>query len=103
MPARSMGSPAKMPKKIVPMLAQLATEPPRGADWMYELKWDGVRAVCFFNDGQVRFDSRKSTAIERQYPELQAMAGLLKWRFEQVGIRVTGSARTGKMKNPKSE
>ncbi len=29
-----------------------------------------------------------------------AMAGLLKWRFEQVGIRVTGSARTGKMKNP---
>ena len=78
MPARSLGTPAKMPKKIVPMLAHLAAEPPRGADWMYELKWDGVRAVCFFAGGQVRFDSRKSTPIERQYPELQAMAGLLK-------------------------
>lgn len=78
MPARSLGTPAKMPKKIVPMLAQLATEPPRGADWMFELKWDGVRAVCFFSGGQIRFDSRKSTPIERQYPELQSIAQRLK-------------------------
>lgn len=78
MPARSRGTPAKMPKKIVPMLAQLATEVPRGPDWMWELKWDGVRAMLFFSDGKIRIDSRKSTPIERQYPELQAIAGLLK-------------------------
>jgi serine-type D-Ala-D-Ala carboxypeptidase/endopeptidase (penicillin-binding protein 4) len=29
-----------------------------------------------------------------------AMAGLFKWRLEQNGVRVTGSARTGKLKNP---
>lgn len=29
-----------------------------------------------------------------------AMAGLLKWRFEESGIRITGEARTGKAKNP---
>lgn len=73
MPPRSRGTPAKMPKKIVPMLAQIGTEVPRGPDWMWELKWDGVRAVLFFADGKIRIDSRKSTPIERQYPELQAI------------------------------
>jgi D-alanyl-D-alanine carboxypeptidase len=32
-----------------------------------------------------------------------AMAGLLKWRLEANGIRVTGTSRTGKMKNPNSQ
>ncbi|HEY6171767.1 MAG TPA: D-alanyl-D-alanine carboxypeptidase/D-alanyl-D-alanine-endopeptidase [Candidatus Kapabacteria bacterium] len=29
-----------------------------------------------------------------------AMAGLFKWRLEENGVRVTGNARTGKVKNP---
>ena len=78
MPGRSRGTPAKMPKKIVPMLAALTTEAPRGPDWMWEIKWDGVRAMVFFSDGAVRIDSRKSTPIERTYPELQAIAGQLR-------------------------
>jgi len=74
LPARSRGHASKMPSKVAPMLAQLTTEAPRGSDWIYEVKWDGVRAVAFLDHGQLRLDSRKSTPIERQYPELQAMS-----------------------------
>ena len=42
-----------MPKIITPMLAQIGKgEPPAGDDWVYEIKWDGVRAICYIEDGK---------------------------------------------------
>ncbi|MBZ5523191.1 MAG: hypothetical protein LAP21_13220 [Acidobacteriia bacterium] len=63
---------AAMPATVGPMLAVLG-EPksmPIGTDWVYEVKWDGVRALIFVDKGQVRILSRKGTSIEKQYPEL---------------------------------
>ncbi len=37
---------APMPRNVSPMLATLATRPPSGDSWLYEVKWDGVRALC---------------------------------------------------------
>src|ERR1017187_4510647 len=36
--------PAEMPASIEPMMAMLADRVPRGEDWLFEVKWDGVRS-----------------------------------------------------------
>ena len=43
------------------------------AKWIYEVKWDGVRAICYIQDGQVRMVSRNGNVIDRQYPELSIL------------------------------
>src|ERR1039458_3869677 len=61
---------AAMPAAIEPMLATLAGQPPRGAEWLFEVKWDGVRAIAFIEREEVRIASRSGLRCERQYPEL---------------------------------
>jgi bifunctional non-homologous end joining protein LigD len=64
----------KLPEIGTPMLAQIGKgEPPSGNDWTYEVKWDGVRAICYIQDGQVRMVSRNGNVIDRQYPELSIL------------------------------
>jgi bifunctional non-homologous end joining protein LigD len=62
-----------MPAAIEPMLATLAEHPPRGDDWLFEVKWDGVRAIAFVDHEEVRLQSRSGVRCERQYPELAAI------------------------------
>lgn len=59
-----------MPGAIEPMKATLVEHPPKGEDWFFEIKWDGVRAVCFIEGGDLRITSRTGHRCERQYPEL---------------------------------
>jgi bifunctional non-homologous end joining protein LigD len=44
---------AKIPARIEPQLATLVSEPPRGAEWVHELKFDGYRILCELRDGKV--------------------------------------------------
>src|SRR5271157_2345979 len=59
-----------MPSEIEPMKATLAEKPPRGEDWLFEVKWDGVRAIAFVDREEMRLQSRTGHRCERQYPEL---------------------------------
>jgi len=59
-----------MPAAIEPMAATLAGSPPRGDDWLFEVKWDGVRAIAFVDHEEVRLQARSGLRSERQYPEL---------------------------------
>jgi bifunctional non-homologous end joining protein LigD len=52
------------------MKAQLASRPPHGEDWLFEVKWDGVRAIAFLSEEELRLQSRSGLRCERQYPEL---------------------------------
>jgi bifunctional non-homologous end joining protein LigD len=52
------------------MKAAIADKPPRGDDWLFEIKWDGVRAIAFIDREEVRLQSRSGIRCERQYPEL---------------------------------
>ena len=61
---------AEMPTALAPMLATLADQPPRGAEWLFEVKWDGVRAIAFIENQEIRVASRSGARCERQYPEL---------------------------------
>src|SRR5690348_16116330 len=56
---------APMPANIVPMRSSLAETPPKGDDWLLEIKWDGVRAICFIDDKKVRMTSRTGHSCER--------------------------------------
>jgi bifunctional non-homologous end joining protein LigD len=59
-----------MPAAIEPMAATLVDRPPQGDDWLFEVKWDGVRAIAFLENEEVRLQSRSGLRCERQYPEL---------------------------------
>src|SRR5205814_9531913 len=50
---------------------------PKGPDWLYEVKWDGVRALCFLDGKRVRLIGRSGKSMEAQYPELDAIAQYL--------------------------
>jgi len=69
---------AAMPAKVAPMLAVISETLPEGPEWVYEVKWDGVRSLCFVEGKKVRLVSRSGKAMEKQYPELAALAGSLK-------------------------
>lgn len=62
-----------MPDAIHPMLATLVDEPFAAADWLYEIKWDGYRAVAFIEDGTARLVSRNQNDLTVQYPELKVL------------------------------
>ncbi len=59
-----------MPDTVEPMKATLADRLPQGDDWLFEVKWDGVRAIAFLENEEVRLQSRTGNRCERQYPEL---------------------------------
>ena len=50
-PARRRGGGEPMPEKIVPMMARTGTLPRDDEHWAFEVKWDGVRAVCHSEPG----------------------------------------------------
>lgn len=52
-----------------PMLADAAKKVPRG-DYLYEVKWDGIRALIYLNEGQLKIYSRNGNDITEQFPEL---------------------------------
>ena len=70
---------APLPASVAPMLAVVGDVQsiPAGNDWVYEVKWDGVRAMIFVDQGRVRILSRKGTSIDKQYPELLTITGAL--------------------------
>lgn len=65
---------APMPAKIEPMLATLVQKPFVDAEWIFETKWDGVRALCFIENGQARLLSRSQQDMTFRYPELLHIA-----------------------------
>ena len=44
---------SKFPEKISPMLATLVDKPFDEPGWMYEVKWDGYRAIALIKNGKV--------------------------------------------------
>ena len=64
---------AEIPEMPEPMLATAVTKPPTDSHWIYEIKWDGVRAMCLLQDGSLRIYSRRGNRAEKQYPELAVL------------------------------
>ena len=60
------------------MLAESIAKPFDDADWLFEIKWDGYRAIAFIENGKVRLVSRNQNELTSRYPELKDMARLIK-------------------------
>ena len=69
---------AEMPRVIHPMLATLVDEPFSSDEWLFEIKWDGYRAVAFVDKGKVRLVSRNQNEFTPEFPELQEIASRVK-------------------------
>ena len=77
---RTPGTPATAAASTAPadrqtMQATLTTGTPDldAADWAFEMKWDGVRALATVRDGTVTLRSRNGNDLTAQYPELQEL------------------------------
>lgn len=55
---------------IEPMLAQATGKPPASGDYLYEVKWDGLRALITLDEGVVRVHGRSRLDMTAQFPEL---------------------------------
>ena len=60
-PRRSSGETYK------PMLATLAEDVPRGADWEFEVKWDGYRAIATVAGGDATLTSRNGNDLTTRF------------------------------------
>jgi len=55
---------------IEPMLSQSRDKPFDSPDFLYEVKWDGIRAMISLDEGRLTIRSRNQRDITSQYPEL---------------------------------
>lgn len=56
---------------IAPMLARTADALPQGPGFLFEPKWDGLRALVFRGAGPVYLQSRDLRPLDRRFPELE--------------------------------
>jgi len=56
------------------MAANLTDHPPTGPDWLFEIKWDGVRGLVFIDNQNLAIYTRNNNRCDRQYPELQVLS-----------------------------
>lgn len=56
-----------MPHDVKPMLAKLQDGPFDSTDWIYEIKWDGYRAIAEVSGGKVDLYSRNRISFNHKY------------------------------------
>lgn len=59
-----------MNRFVEPMLSESTDRPPPGDDFIYELKWDGIRALIAWEEGKISIHTRNKNDITLQFPEL---------------------------------
>jgi bifunctional non-homologous end joining protein LigD len=76
------GKRSPMPKNIEPMLATLVNEPVTDEGWVYEMKWDGYRAVGYMQNGKVDICSRNNKSFNQKFYPLHE--ALQQWNINAV-------------------
>lgn len=69
---------------IKPMLASPTDKAFDSKNWVFEIKWDGVRAILFKNKKNIMIQSRNGNDITKRYPEIVNAA--------RISLRSCGSA-----------
>ncbi len=76
------GKKAAIPKKIKPMLATAVEKPFDGKEWLFEIKWDGYRAITTIQRGKARIESRHNISFDEKF--LPVKNALEKWPAQAV-------------------
>ena len=62
--------PAAKPRFIEPMKPRLVEKPPPNGDWIYELKFDGIRAIAVKDGSKVNLISRNENELRARFLEI---------------------------------
>lgn len=95
------------PAKLKPMLATLVNKPFDEEGWLYEVKWDGYRALAFSHKGKVELKSRNDKSFDEKFYPVKA--ALTEWGLnavldgEIVVIKEDGISSFGALQNWRSE
>jgi bifunctional non-homologous end joining protein LigD len=68
-------APAIKPKRYAPMLASLEKQVPHGEAWLYEVKWDGYRALAYVTGGDVALFSRNDNDLTKRFADVAKAIG----------------------------
>jgi bifunctional non-homologous end joining protein LigD len=97
----------KMPTDLLPMLATLVDKPVTDEGWLYEVKWDGYRALAYLKNGKVELRSRNNKSFnEKFYPLYETFS---QWDMnaiidgEIVVLKENGMADFAALQNWRSE
>ncbi len=63
-----------MPARIEPCLALLKSKPPKGREWVYEIKWDGYRLAVHIEPTGVRILTRGGHDWTPRFPAIEQAA-----------------------------
>lgn len=85
-----------LPLHVLPQLARLGPLPADERRFGYEIKWDGVRAIGFIDNGRLRLESRNLLDITAQYPELKELGESLGSRSAVLDGEIVAFDKAGK-------
>jgi bifunctional non-homologous end joining protein LigD len=60
-----------LPENLRPALASASEKAFSDDDWLFEIKWDGIRALAFVEDGRSELVSRSNRTLSAEYPEFE--------------------------------
>ena len=60
-------APVRIAREYQPMLATLAEELPSGPGWLFEVKWDGYRALAYIRGGEASLVSRNGNDLTERF------------------------------------
>ncbi len=93
---------SKIPSNIKPMKATLVDAPFDDAGWIYEIKWDGYRAIAVVDKGKADLFSRSNLPFDQFSPINELLE---KWKLnavidgEIVALNEQGNANFGALQN----
>lgn len=64
------GKAKKITKFIKPMLASITKTAFDDKDWLFEIKWDGYRAITEIKKGEIKFYSRNGIDFSERFPSI---------------------------------
>src|SRR5882672_7223065 len=82
-----------LPPWIRPQLTQLVKEPPDGAGWLHEIKFDGYRMHARLDRGAVRLLTRTGLDWTHKYPAIAAAVASL---ARPISPAQPGTSRTSR-------
>src|SRR5246500_3293495 len=65
---------APMPRDVSVTLAKIADKVFSDPNWLFEIKWDGIRTIALVENGGVRLFSRTKRDVTAEFPEFQDLA-----------------------------
>ena len=69
---------APMPRDVSVTLAKLADKPFSDPNWLFEIKWDGIRTLAYVENGNVNLFARSKREVTAEFPEFQDLARYLR-------------------------